>query len=389
MTEIDWDRFPDDGLLRVFHYLPLADRVRLELVNKRWQRLLLKSWADVGTLIVWRQGIYEETSADSDVDPSYVTCSDIDAIQGVLRKAGGNLKALKFVDTSNIDESVVATVTQLCRNLEELELHKVLFPEEVTPDSVQVVENLLTLPRLSSVAWNQNMAYDDSRQQPPQQQQQQTRRTAGGVHVALFPSVNGADAFTAMRGLRRVHLEDAPLLWGNFVFVCVQLAPTLEEFCYKVWDQFLVPLRCTLIRGLQHLTNLKQLNVGGDRNLMRPLGGMVDNEFALFVSCTMPRLERLSMKAAERLSAKGVQALLHNLKRLKFLNLNQCDSVNNSVLESACEMRVKSETYLTIYAGETEVNVAKLNVKNENLSVLSDPRFIDESVFYGEAVLTE
>lgn len=347
--DFDWHHFPDDALLRVFHYLPISDRVRLEVVNKRWRSLLQKSWADVGSLIVWRSGIYEETSSDSEVDPSYVANGDINTILNVLKKAGNNLKSLKFVDTSCVDESVVSTISQLCRNLEELELHKVLFPEEAAQDSVQIVENLLTLPRLSTVAWNQNMAYDDSRQQ------QQSKRTHAGVHVSLFPSVNGADAFTAMRGLRRVHLEDAPILWGNFVFVCVQLAPTLEEFCYKVWDHFLVPLRCTLMRGLQHLTNLKQLNIGGDRNILRPLGGLVDDEFAVFVTCFMPRMERLSVKAAERLGAKGVQALLTNLRSLKYLNFNQCDSVNNSALEAACELRGSNETYLTIYAAETEV----------------------------------
>jgi len=84
-----------------------------------------------------------------------------------------------------------------------------------------------------------------------------------------------------------------------------------------------------------------------------------------------------------------VKALVQNLRRLKYLNLNQCDSVNNSVLEAACEGRFGGSDYLTVFAGETEVNVEKLCVKSEHISVLSNPRFIDESVFYGEAALVE
>jgi len=57
-------------------------------------------------------------------------------------------------------------------------------------------------------------------------------------------------------------------------------------------------------------------------------------------------------------------------------------------LEAACEGRHTNE-YLTIYAGETQVNVEKLCVKSDHISVVSNPRFIDESLFYGESTLHE
>lgn len=41
------DHLTDDALLEIFSYLSLNDRLRLELVSKRWEQLLKKSYGTI------------------------------------------------------------------------------------------------------------------------------------------------------------------------------------------------------------------------------------------------------------------------------------------------------------------------------------------------------
>ena len=56
-----WNRLPDLALLRVFHFLPIPDKVRLELVCKRWLRLSRDSW-----VTLTRFSSYESVYAKKD-----------------------------------------------------------------------------------------------------------------------------------------------------------------------------------------------------------------------------------------------------------------------------------------------------------------------------------
>ncbi|OXU20787.1 hypothetical protein TSAR_007287 [Trichomalopsis sarcophagae] len=106
----------DDCLIHVFQFLPIADRIRVERVCRRWQRVSKESWFDRKSL-----NVYTDKSGLSSSSNELLLRSPR-ALCEILKHCGSYLKKLEFV--GYVDEliDIGARIGSLCPNLQYLEL---------------------------------------------------------------------------------------------------------------------------------------------------------------------------------------------------------------------------------------------------------------------------
>ena len=109
------EKLPEEILIHIFSYLPIVDRVRVEMVKKSWQEMAKKSWSNLKDLKM--DSLYSELKAV----PVGINSLTLEAI---VSRCGKYVEKID-VDTSNISLHMLPTITKHIPNLRSINCYKV------------------------------------------------------------------------------------------------------------------------------------------------------------------------------------------------------------------------------------------------------------------------
>ena len=106
-------QLPEECLTKVFNFLSVADRTRVERVNKRWQNLTKLSWNNSKELIVDPKFLGLKPFGKKH---QYVKIYDF-RLREILKRCGNYLKK---IDLSSITHCLLSEVAENCPNIESI-----------------------------------------------------------------------------------------------------------------------------------------------------------------------------------------------------------------------------------------------------------------------------
>ena len=111
------EKMPEEILIYIFNYLPIADRVRVERVKKSWQESAKKSWNNIKEFKM--ESLYAELK-------SIPTRLNSLAIESIVLRCGRYLKKID-VNSNNILSCSLSIIAENCPNIQSINCSMVSF----------------------------------------------------------------------------------------------------------------------------------------------------------------------------------------------------------------------------------------------------------------------
>ncbi|KAI6184424.1 hypothetical protein M3Y97_00594700 [Aphelenchoides bicaudatus] len=351
------DELPARALEAIFSQLGAIDRIRLERTNKAWLEASTKSWSHCDRL---------SFIEDSDLNGFFTSTNPLrnSHLSAFLYRCAMHLKSLDISSTNNfLDDKAVEQISQLCPNLEELDISGV----HASSAALQTLTE--SLSKLTSIAYRE------------------------------MPTSNERNfwyLFKNGRSLKHVDLRGCCRLKGRcFALFGVELEEILLDGCASIRDDVIEEIcnRCKNVKVLKlngcyrltdqalslisrHLTELTSFSLAGEDfyQLLTLLdfNPAVNSDFIRAISSNLKNLKFLSLAFAgsDTIIDSDSLVTLSQLKELTELDLSGLAAVNTEVLLSICNGCTKL-TKLTlrscIYLGDDGVKALE---KLEHLELI-------------------
>lgn len=378
------DQFPAEILRRIFRFLPLNDQLKCEMVSVGWCQILRTFWAPRNGVSL-DQHYKLSVLCDDRVDAStaYEKPVTVRLLECIFKRYGGQIKLIRVDKSTELSIQFLAAIPRYCPNLETIWFSSVgVMYHDSEINSLPSLAPLVSLRSLRTVVLNSNGAIQiDARNWSV------GRPWAIGTVcpvVQLFPI--GLDSMTS--GLTKLWLEDVMISTRTFISLCHRLGPTLQYFCLKLDECSLQ--KCHVPEALACLTRLVHLNFGGPRVPSKTFASLLDHVALEIIGNTMNYLETLSLRGAFNLTSADVCFLLNSVcgrRTLRYLNLISCPKVNSNISSGVYQRSSSTPAppLLTIFAYNTDIQMKwAQRMSGADCNVIINPKFIDETVFWGE-----
>lgn len=299
----------DDMIVKIFEYLTLVEKVKIERVCKRWQILALKTWQSQNSLENWSS--FSIFGAGIALNNS--------VLRSLLKKCAPNLKKIDLSKATHIlDFQAMEIITHLCPNLEHADLSGL----PVTNVSLQQLAQ--KCPRLKVIIVKK--CFDAGEK--------------GFWWVLhLCKDLEYLDASQSMRLTGQCFHMARPKLRTVILNNCSRLCPQgfskLATKCQNLSDLHLNACTQLTDRALellcQSLRNLKVFHLDGHFKEITPTG--------LHHIGRMSSLEELSLKANSAVTDDVLTAIARGCRKLRWLNVSGCfvGGVSDVSLKSVSE----------------------------------------------------
>lgn len=380
---------PIELVENILKFLPLKDKLSLEIVCKTWRYILLNNYQNVNGLMIKFEGrkivhircLRDEKFVDNFTDfskTSKVWCIE-DNIRILINRCGIYLRKFE-IDFGHIRcfrLSVLNFLLYRCKNLKICKFHGL----DVWP--ISNVKDILNEYRVFGYVSILDTLQDLHLSYPCSSDNHQ-------LCFNISPILS--ESLQYMARLKKFHLENAQIQNSLFVPLCQKLAPNLEYFCFKE-NSCNVDQR-SLTTGLKSLIKLKHLNLGSCSASLSPraLPATIDDQILAEICVNWENLESLNLHGAYQLTSNGICDLLNSVSgkfSLRHLDLVSCRNVDDTLLE-VLKNRTDNFQFLKIYARLTNVSTTMI----ENNSIRSRRHSFEinfaktdidyEKIFFGE-----
>lgn len=328
------DDLVDDVMVIILKHLSILDRMRLERVCRRWQRLSVNSWQNIRSIRF--SDLYE-------MDDEFIDVRDCNKILiSLLKRASTHLLALDISDSfltgsvMDFSERAYRAMGKYCPNLAELDLSYVAL-SNIHLQILAEYSNQITKLRLVR-------CFEDE----PQPDVGlacvfQCMKSLSYIDLSVNETING-ECFCALRNCLR------SLLLNSCFTVSSRSLELMSQRCGELRRLELYGCVHPLGIVLENLPNLETLNLnscqGNDtlyqvmrqrlnnvRNLdLGHSSSLVTDRVMSALSEASPDLERLNLSGKfGRVTSTGL-LLLARCKRLKELDISWLESANDDLL---------------------------------------------------------
>ena len=111
------EKLPEDCLIQIFKNLPIADRTRIERVNKKFQEEAKRSWSNIKELNIDPKFLGLKPFGREHQYPLEYPEIDKFSLEGILKRCG---RYLKKIDLSRIYSCALSVVAEYCVSIESI-----------------------------------------------------------------------------------------------------------------------------------------------------------------------------------------------------------------------------------------------------------------------------
>ncbi|XP_058794527.1 putative RNA-binding protein EEED8.10 isoform X1 [Phymastichus coffea] len=409
----------DDCLMHIFSFLPIADRVKIERVCKRWKVVSQSSWRTFKKLDLTQAtwGFTLSNQGPREIYTSslrkallrcgqFLTHIDLSNFAEKLSKSTLTVIArfcpnLLYIDITGLGVSPagIKSLTASCSNIVEFNLGpcssqcdpdlSLLFSNNKKLRRVKIFKNFINGKSLMSLPETiEAISIGECSNVSPRHFCKAIETFKNLRYLSLDNCVNFDDQTVEVIALcadtlKELHLREYfPVMSGRSltrisVLVNLEVLDLSRNAC--VSDECLIAVgnHCKLLKnvdisscqsvsnaglaGITHLPKLEHLNISY-------LGKVTDE-----VLTDIPNLRTLVCRGCPSLQNTGLCTLIEESKNVELLDISGCDLVSNDFIEAAIKVTLKrtNNILLKIYAGNTNVKFSEISAISPFLSVLN------------------
>ncbi|KAK0163385.1 hypothetical protein PV327_007071 [Microctonus hyperodae] len=308
----------DDCLIKIFLYLPISDRMRMERVCKRWQNVNKQSWNDIKELR------FPGTTVSG---PPYSITTDTNerAVQKLLSRCGRYLNKLEF-DAQHLCCSfdIVPIIAKHCHNLQFLILRLNYFTNR---DMRSLFSNLNKLSHLELFEISRKFLDGclKNLSSSLKELSLNTKESANYDSPSSFTHITRAGALSISEMKNLWKLE-----FNAFLFKTDRLNLIVRNKSIT----YLSLINCCFKNCINKITNISSLKY---LNLMSMTD--VEDDFLIKLAENCTNLEQLIMDNCTSVTDTGISALL-KLEKLTELKICDLYKVTDAVLSRFINLKV-------------------------------------------------
>ncbi|KAK0158410.1 hypothetical protein PV328_009416 [Microctonus aethiopoides] len=310
----------NDCLIKIFSYLPIKNRMRIERVCKRWQTVNQQAWSDIKEL--------EIPEAINLLRPFPMKIETKErAVKKLLLRCGRFLNKLKFKTNARLYRlDIMSIIGEHCSNLQCLTLS---LNNHSKFDLKALCLNLHKLERLELSGLNQKNFQDAflRRLSTNTMKELSLRIEERGYHLLTDCRIQitwaGATGIKNMKNLWKLELY-------GFSFKA-------DKLKLIVWNESITHLsleNCSFEKCINLVANFRGLKY---LNLSSVVA--VNNDFLIKLAENCTELEELNIEYCSDVTNNGINAVF-KLKKLTTLIINELHEVTDTVLRKFIALKV-------------------------------------------------
>ncbi|XP_031782796.1 F-box/LRR-repeat protein 2-like isoform X3 [Nasonia vitripennis] len=360
-VEVAINKLNDDCLTKIFMFLPIVDRVRIEGVCKRWRNISKESWQNFKTLnadlAIWGS------------DVVFYSPNVRRILEQVLQRSGSFLRHLDLFLFLRMESYILHSIGNLCPNLQYLDIQTIKLTLPAMKILTKNCHNLKALTFGEST-----MACDDT----PLSEFFSENKQLQYLKLVLNYSCTGKCLLSLPADMDTIIMERCSLRSINYLSRALKQFGQLKTFsfmrsvCSALCDPFPTVIHSlpTTLKILEmsnllfsnidciaeNCKKLYHLDISGSKNVtetgiqaitsLPEIKHLVLNylpEITGYNFTYMPKLQTLCCRGCDHLKDDGLCTLLTMCDLIEFMDLYGCVQITNILLKCALNV-VKTRT---------------------------------------------
>ncbi|KAK0077182.1 hypothetical protein PV325_004319 [Microctonus aethiopoides] len=309
----------NDCLIKIFLYLPIKDRMRMERVCKRWQTVNIQAWSDIKELKI------PEAIHFLRPFPMKIETTER-AVKKLLLRCGRFLNKLEFeANTISPRLNITPIIGEHCRNLQCLIL-SLNYHSNFNMTSLGL--NLHKLERLELSVLKRNNFRDACLKKL-------STNTMKELSLeAILPGYHSVTNCTQITRAGAIGIQNMKNLWKLELYGFSFKADKLKLIVCNESITYLSLQSCCFEKCINLIANLRGLTY---LNLTSVVA--VNNDFLIKLAANCTELEELNIENCRDVSNDGITAV-SKLKKLTTLIINELRKVTDTVLSKFVSLKV-------------------------------------------------